>query len=183
MSLPDTLESPQSNELAARWQALAQEWAQWWQRAAIPTPAGIPHTTATLNASPIFDSRAVAELNDRFAPRVQALWSRVLGEPTTPSKDIDAAEKRDRRFAAPAWREQPYFAFIKDAYLLCAEYLTELASLVQLPPFEKQRFEFATRQYLDAIAPTNYPATNPEVLRRALETDGASLLHGFANLV
>jgi len=187
MSPPDSLEPEQWSELAVRWQALAQEWAQWWQRAAttMTAPARIPESSAAthLNAARVFDARAVTALNERFAPRVQALWARVLGESTIPSPDVDAREKKDRRFAAPAWREQPYFAFIKDAYLLWAEYLTELASLVQLPPADKQRFEFATRQYLDALAPTNYPATNPEVLRRALETDGASLLQGFANLI
>jgi polyhydroxyalkanoate synthase len=187
MPPPDSLEVAPWSELAVRWQALAQEWAQWWQRAAVTvaTPATIPKSSDTpnANAAPFFDARAVAELNQRFAPRVQALWSRVLGESSTQSTDVDATGKRDRRFAAPAWREQPYFAFIKDAYLLFTEYLTELASLAQLPPSEKQRFEFTTRQYLDAIAPSNYPATNPEVLRRALETDGASLLQGFANLI
>ena len=187
MSPPDSLEVAPWNDLAVRWQALAQEWAQWWQRAAVTvaTPATIRESgdTPNANAAPFFDARAVAELNERFAPRVQALWSRILGEASTRSIDVDATVKRDRRFAAPAWREQPYFAFIKDAYLLSAEYLTELASLAILPPSDKQRFEFATRQYLDAIAPSNYPATNPEVLRRALETDGASLLQGFANLI
>jgi polyhydroxyalkanoate synthase len=187
MSPPDSLEVAPWSDLAVRWQALAQEWAQWWQRAAVTvaTPATVPAGSDAPNAiaAPFYDPRAVAELNERFAPRVQALWSRVLGESSTPSTNVDAAGKSDRRFAAPAWREQPYFAFIKDAYLLCTEYLTELASLAQLPPSDKQRFEFATRQYLDAIAPSNYPATNPEVLRRALETDGASLLRGFANLI
>ena len=91
--------------------------------------------------------------------------------------------KGDRRFAAAAWRDEPYFAFLKQVYLLYDEYLTELAALAQLPPMDKRRLAFATRQYLDAIAPTNFPATNPEVLRRALETEGASLLQGFANLV
>ena len=186
MPPPDSLETTQWSELAVRWQALAQEWAQWWQRGAmtVTTPAGVPenHAAPHAGAAAIFDGQAVAELNERFAPRVHALWSRVLGE-SSASSGTEPTGKSDRRFAAPAWTEQPYFAFIKDAYLLWSQYLTELASLARLPPSDKQRFEFATRQYLDAVAPTNYPATNPEVLRRALETDGASLLHGFANLI
>jgi polyhydroxyalkanoate synthase len=101
----------------------------------------------------------------------------------TSTLEATTSNERDRRFAAPAWRDQPYYAFIKDAYLLNAEYLTALASLAQLPPADKRRLAFATRQYIDALSPTNYPATNPEVLQRALETDGASLLRGFANLV
>ena len=187
MSPPDNLDVPQWNELATRWQALGQEWAQFWQRAGLPIATGAIISDASArhnaNGTPVFDPGAVAQLSERFAPRIQALWARVLGESTAPSTDADARTKADRRFAAPAWREQPYFAFIKEAYLLYAEYLSELASLAKLAPADKQRFVFATRQYLDAIAPTNYPATNPEVLGRALETDGASLLHGLANLI
>ena len=187
MSPPDNLDVPQWNELATRWQALGQEWAQFWQRAGLPIATGAIISDASArhnaNGTPVFDPGAVAQLSERFAPRIQALWARVLGESTAPSTDADARTKTDRRFAAPAWREQPYFAFIKEAYLLYAEYLSELASLAKLAPADKQRFVFATRQYLDAIAPTNYPATNPEVLGRALETDGASLLHGLANLI
>src|SRR4029453_1513533 len=90
---------------------------------------------------------------------------------------------QDRRFAARAWRDQPFFALLKDAYLLYGEYLTELAELAQLPPADKRRLRFATRQYLDAISPANFPATNPEVLQRAIETEGESLLAGLSNLM
>jgi polyhydroxyalkanoate synthase subunit PhaC len=187
MSPPDNLEAQQWNDLALRWQSLAMEWAQWWQRAATPktTPAPIAETAPPLQpgATPVFDTRKVTELNERFAPRVQALWTRMINGASTLTSEVDTASNDDRRFKAPAWREQPYFAFLKDAYLLYAQYLRELASLAQLPPSDKQRLEFATRQYVDAIAPTNYPATNPEVLKLAIETEGASLLQGLANLV
>ena len=185
MSALDTSQVDQGSELAARWQQLAQEWAKWWMTSALPQSAPPHHTSANSaqRVTPLLDSRAIAELTERFAPRFQALWTRVMsGSATLPSK-ATASSERDRRFAAPAWRDQPYYTFIKDAYLLYAEYLTELASLAQLSPTDKRRLEFATRQYIDAMAPTNYPATNPEVLQRALETDGASLLQGFANLV
>ena len=130
--------------------------------------------------APLFDADAIVALNERFAPRVRGLWSSLMGErPRTDDKN--AAE--DRRFAAPAWRELPYFALLKDSYLLYADYLRELAGLVQLPPQDRLRLQFATRQYVDAIAPTNFPATNPEVLERALETEGQSLVQGWTNLV
>src|SRR5207249_6097258 len=110
--------------------------------------------------------------------RYHALGTEEMGGSGEAASKTATSTERDRRFAAPAWRDQPYYAFIKDAYLLYAEYLTELASLAQLPPADKRRLEFATRQYIDAMAPTNYPATNPEALQRAIETDGASLLQG-----
>ena len=187
MSPSDNLPVQQWNELASRWQSLAMEWAQWWQRTATPMTTAVPVTENTLqlqpNAAAVFDARKVSELNERFAPRVQALWVRMINGPSALSSEPDTSTKEDRRFTAPAWRDQPYFAFLKDAYLLYAEYLKELASLAQLPAPDKQRLEFATRQYVDAIAPTNYPATNPEVLKRAIDTEGASLLQGLANLV
>jgi polyhydroxyalkanoate synthase len=89
----------------------------------------------------------------------------------------------DRRFAAPAWRELPYFALLKEGYLLYADYLRDLAALAQLPPHERQRLQFATRQYVDALAPSNFPSTNPEVIERALVTEGQSLVQGWSNLI
>jgi polyhydroxyalkanoate synthase len=56
-----------------------------------------------------------------------------------------------------------------------------MTSLAKLPAAEKRRLEFSVRQFVDAIAPTNFPATNPDVLNRALETDGASVLAGLHN--
>src|SRR5262249_16011629 len=109
-----------------------------------------------------------------------ALWS---GAQHPHSSVVTEPRPDDRRFAARAWREQPYFALIKDAYLLYGEYLTELAELAQLAPADKRRLRFAPRQYLDAIAPSNFPATNPEVLQRAFETEGESLVAGFSNLL
>ncbi len=88
----------------------------------------------------------------------------------------------DRRFHAAAWREQPFFALMMQSYLLYGEYLRELAHLAPLPPDEKRRLEFATRQYVDALAPTNFPATNPEVIARAIATEGESLVQGLHNL-
>ncbi|MEP7275225.1 MAG: class I poly(R)-hydroxyalkanoic acid synthase [Betaproteobacteria bacterium] len=131
-------------------------------------------------AVPLFDPGAVVALNERFAPRVQALWSSLMSD--APRRDA-ATSGEDRRFGAPAWRNLPYFALLKDGYLLYADYLRELAALAQLAPQDRQRLQFATRQYLDAIAPSNFPATNPEVLERALETEGQSLLQGWSNLV
>ena len=89
----------------------------------------------------------------------------------------------DRRFASREWQDLPYFAFLRDGYLLTSEYLNELAALAPLPPADKHRLAFATRQVVDALSPANFPATNPDVLKRALATEGASLARGAANLV
>ena len=100
-----------------------------------------------------------------------------------PLPDVAHVVPGDRRFAAREWHELPYFALMKQGYLLVGEYLNELATLAPLPEPDKHRLAFLTRQYVDALAPTNFMATNPEALKRALSTDGASLVRGLANLV
>ena len=60
--------------------------------------------------------------------------------------------------------------------------LNELAASTTLPDTERRRLVFAIKQFVDALAPTNFVATNPVVLKRALATDGASLVQGLANL-
>ena len=83
----DTSQVDQGSELAARWQQLAQEWAKWWMTSALPQSAPPHHTSANSaqRVTPLFDSRAIAELTERFAPRFQALWTRVMsGSATLP---------------------------------------------------------------------------------------------------
>ncbi len=133
---------------------------------------------------PSCNPELLAALNERFQPRFQALAQAVFqisaAGGTLPELVESAAG--DRRFRTAAWHEQPYFAFLKQAYLLYAEYVTELVRQAPLSEPEKRRVEFTTRQYLDAIAPSNFPATNPDVLAKAFETEGGSLVQGLRNL-
>src|SRR5512144_3343348 len=138
------------------------------------------------------DTEALAALNAAFAERWHALWlaaqqtaTGMHGDGTPPPRlaPIVAAAPGDRRFAAPEWDALPYLSLLKQAYLLAGEYVRELVALAPLPPRERHRFEFLTRQALDAAAPTNFAATNPAAISRALATDGASLAQGFANLL
>jgi polyhydroxyalkanoate synthase len=138
--------------------------------------------TASSPARSPFDFNALTALHAAFEPRIRELWAAASPHAATTPR-VASATGNDRRFASAAWSEQPYFAWLKHAYLLYAEYLTSVASLAQLPPGEKRRLEFAVRQFVDAVAPTNFPATNPDVLARAIETDGASVLEGFRNFI
>ena len=184
-----------ASELAARWQVLGQEWSGWYAKAASMALGGSPMPTlgAMLpgvdTTLPTFDPQRLADLNAKYQGQWQALWTAALAAlgasahapGTVP--EIAQPAPGDRRFAAREWRELPYFALIKQAYLLFGQYLAELATLASLPEHDKQRLAFLTKQYVDALAPTNFMATNPEALKRALETEGASLVQGFANLV
>jgi polyhydroxyalkanoate synthase len=89
----------------------------------------------------------------------------------------------DRRFAAKEWRDNPYYDYLKQSYLLAARYLEELVDTAELEPQAKQRARFAARQWIDAMCPANFAATNPDALRGALETRGESVARGLANLL
>ena len=132
-----------------------------------------------------FDLQSLVAVHESFKRRFCELWAAAASAPATPGAtmpQIIPDTPGDRRFSSAVWREQPFFAWIKQSYLLYGEYLTAIASLATLPATEKRRLEFAVRQFVAAIAPTNFPATNPEVLNRALETEGASVVAGLHNL-
>ena len=181
-------------ELAARWQAIGQEWSNWYAQAAsglLGAPA--PHAPFDVklprgSAPGAIDPGGLAELNAKYQAQWQALWTAAMAAlvPNTselrPVPEVTHPAVGDRRFAAKEWRELPYFALLKQGYLLLGEYLSELANVASLPEEDKKRLAFVTKQYVDALAPTNFMATNPEVLKRALSTEGASLVRGLANL-
>ncbi|MBH0114201.1 alpha/beta fold hydrolase [Novosphingobium sp. YJ-S2-02] len=91
---------------------------------------------------------------------------------------------RDRRFAAPEWRAQPFFALVHQLYLLLGSEVVRMAEAVEgLEPARKAQLIFAARTMIDALSPANFPLTNPVALARAGETGGESLVRGFENFV
>ncbi|RKH07089.1 PHA/PHB synthase family protein [Corallococcus carmarthensis] len=109
------------------------------------------------------------------------LWERSarLGVPRGPSRP-DA----DRRFRDPAWQEQPFFDFVRRAYLSGADWLHGLvAEAPGVDPHTAHQARFYARQLTEALAPSNFPALNPEVLRAARQSGGKSLLTGLEALL
>ena len=92
--------------------------------------------------------------------------------------------KPDRRFTHEMWSSNPYFNFVKEHYLRTADLINSaIAELDGMEPKEKRRLEFFTRQIVDMMSPTNFLATNPDALERAMETQGQSLIDGMQNLI
>ncbi|WP_436397825.1 PHA/PHB synthase family protein [Roseobacter sp. S98] len=90
----------------------------------------------------------------------------------------------DRRFSNPLWDTHPYFNFVKQQYLINAQALNRAVEEVEdLDPLEKNRLTYFARQIVDMMSPTNFLATNPDALERAIETDGQSLVQGLENLI
>jgi len=93
-------------------------------------------------------------------------------------------ERSDRRFKDPAWSEEPAFDYIKQAYLLAARRaLAMIENAEGLDADTRTRVEFFTNQYIQALSPANFAFTNPEAVRKAIDTGSVSLLSGFANLL
>ena len=91
---------------------------------------------------------------------------------------------KDRRFANPLWDTHPYFNFIKQQYLINAEALAQAVEDVSdMDRGEKQRLKYFSQQIIDLMSPTNFLATNPDALERAVATEGQSLIDGLENLI
>jgi polyhydroxyalkanoate synthase len=113
------------------------------------------------------------------------LWQntarRMWGEDVRP---VIAEDSKDRRFKDEAWRENEVFDFIKQSYLLSARYFNNVVHAADdLEPRTAQKVDFYTRQFVDAMSPSNFLMTNPEVLRKTAETGGENLLRGLQNLL
>ena len=90
----------------------------------------------------------------------------------------------DRRFSNPLWKTHPYFNYVKQQYIISANAIeASLKDLEGLEHKDQQRIEFFAKQMVDLFAPTNFLATNPDALERAVETEGESLVKGLENLV
>ncbi|MCZ0963227.1 PHA/PHB synthase family protein [Paracoccus benzoatiresistens] len=96
----------------------------------------------------------------------------------------DDDHRGDKRFSHPLWQSHPYFNFVKRQYLINAKALKDVAQNLDLPDdTARRRITWMTNQIVDMMAPTNFLATNPDALERAIETEGESLVKGLENLV
>lgn len=90
----------------------------------------------------------------------------------------------DKRFRNPLWDTHPYFNFVKQQYMLNAEAVSNAVETIEgLDAQEQKRLRYFSQQIVDLMAPTNFLATNPDALERAVETEGESLVTGLENLV
>lgn len=100
------------------------------------------------------------------------------------SEAVIAPEKGDKRFSAPDWQQNPVFDAIKQSYLLTATTLLKSASQVDgLDEKQQHRLTFYLRQFLDAISPTNFLFTNPQVIHETIQSGGQNLVKGMDNLM
>jgi polyhydroxyalkanoate synthase len=162
---------PQASAGAAPDDALgAAAWMQWWTSGTGAQGAPVPGMT-------IAPAR-LAELQGSYMQRLGALWSDFVAHPERTSAPI-----KDGRFADPAWQENSLASFYARAYLLNAEYMSQLAASVDADPKTRARLQFAVSQWIDAASPSNFLALNPRAQQRLIETKGQSLTAGLQNLL
>jgi polyhydroxyalkanoate synthase len=111
----------------------------------------------------------------------RATTQRMFGAEVEP---VIMPERGDRRFKDAAWDDNALFDFIKQSYLLSSKYFLQVASQKDgLNDRTQRKLEFYTRQFVEMMAPSNFLATNPEVLRLTIDTRGENLLRGLKNML
>jgi len=113
------------------------------------------------------------------------LWAnnmrRVQGETVAPVAEPDAT---DKRFRDPEWTENPVYDFVKQAYLITTRWADDLVQKADhVDEHTKQKAQFYVRQLSSALSPTNFVATNPELMRKTLEQNGDNLVRGMQMMV
>jgi len=124
--------------------------------------------------------RAQAALTQQFVDLWSSTLHRMQGEQAPP---VAAPDDADKRFADPAWRDNPYFDFIKQAYVLTTRWADDLVRRAgDIDPHEREKAQFYLRQVAAALSPSNFLATNPELLRTTLAESGENLARGLKML-
>ena len=130
-------------------------------------------------AEPAKLAEAQGELMRGYADLWTASMKRLMGETVEP---VAKPEPGDNRFRDPEWSANPFFDFWKQAYLLTTHWAEDVIDKTDgLDERTKQRAEFMLRLYSSAVSPSNFPLTNPEVLRETLATNGSNLVQGMRN--
>ncbi|TPG52981.1 PHA/PHB synthase family protein [Sphingomonas glacialis] len=128
------------------------------------------------------DPETLARTRDFWTDSL-TLWQRLLIPQAEPVVETPA-QARDKRFKDPRWRENPLFDWIRQSYFLFSDQMLAQVEAVQgVDDKQREQMRFAARGFLDAVSPSNFPATNPEVLEKTLETGGQNLLKGLQNML
>ncbi len=145
-------------------------------------------------ALPKIDTAKILEAQIELWQNYQKLWMNTTaalmqqfgaeseGEGKEPGQEVITPDAGDYRFKDPEWGSNPVFSFIKQSYLLNSHWLRQMVDQTQgVDDATRMKIEFYSRMIVDAMSPTNFPLTNPTVLREMKETGGKSIIQGFTN--
>jgi polyhydroxyalkanoate synthase len=150
------------------------------QHAAMQDSSGV-----AASSLPLPETQEFTRLQQEFANRHVTLWSSMLArKPNGPGPQIAPTDPSDRRFTSSDWVSSPVFDYLRQAYLINSNFIRQVADGMPMEDGRaKARVQFLTEQYIDAMAPSNFAATNPEFIRTAIETKGESITQGIKNLL
>ena len=188
-ALPDPKEIARIyGEVASRASKLIAEHAQRQMKHGIAAPSdelGIAQAFMDMMAKLLANPYKLAQAQMNLVWDYFSLWQhsmlRFAGLETQP---VATPRKGDGRFKDEEWEEHFLFDFIKQSYLITARHVHDVVTSVEgLPPETEKKVNFFTRQYIDALSPSNFALTNPEVFRETVKSHGQNLLKGFNNLL
>jgi polyhydroxyalkanoate synthase subunit PhaC len=125
---------------------------------------------------------AAAELQRDSILQFWRFWNATLVKALGVGAQVQPA-KGDKRFKDSSWSDTPHFDLLKQVYLLNSRQLYDFVDRAQVDEKTRLQMKFHARQFIDAMSPSNFPATNPEVIRTAIQTRSASLAAGMRNLI
>jgi len=130
------------------------------------------------------DPGKLAESQAQLMRSYAEIWNnslmKMMGEQRQP---VIEPEPGDNRFKDPDWTTNPYFDFWKQAYLATSRWAEDMVQSTEgLSERERQRIEYHFRQLSSALSPSNFPMTNPEVVRETFKTNAENLVNGIGNL-
>ncbi|MCW5702569.1 MAG: class I poly(R)-hydroxyalkanoic acid synthase [Bradyrhizobium sp.] len=146
---------------------------------AMAAAMGLGDKPGEQEASPLV---AAANLQRDAILQVWKFWNTTLVKALGIEEKIQPG-RGDRRFKDDAWAASPYYDLLKQSYLVGSKQLTDLVEQAQVDDRTRLQLKFYARQFIDAMSPSNFPATNPEVIRTAIQTRSASLAAGMSNLI
>ena len=131
------------------------------------------------------DPDRLAELQMQYMKNWIHLWHesarKFMGQP---GQDLYQPEKSDRRFKSAAWQDSALFDFIKQSYLMTSQWMQKIVHDTEgLDAETRHKLEFYTRQFVDAMAPSNFLMTNPDVIQATLDSKGENLVRGMQNMI
>ena len=162
-------------------QMLMEFWAESLKKDQ-PFPAWSNSAFGFGEKEPMTDPMALMTAGAQAWAKGLETWGKMLGGVTAqPAQDKD---RKDRRFSAPEWSENPIFDTIRQTYLRVSDQLLGTVDEIDgLDTETREKMRFAARSFVDAMSPSNFALTNPQVLKRTLETRGENLLKGLANML
>jgi polyhydroxyalkanoate synthase subunit PhaC len=157
--------------------------AQWMQHFSATPPAAGSDAADAAGASNPMQMLSPEKWQEAFN-KAAGQWASEWGEVW--KRDVMGGEEhpsaKDKRFATDAWQTLPNYRALADAYVATSRVMLSAVDHAALSDDDKKRTRFFMKQYLDAVSPANFFATNPEAIKLAIETNGESLRQGVANL-